>query len=94
MKKLVDSFFENLVEDEERMNFTIRLFPSFGFKLDELARKIGVSRALLMRRLVEVGYEELREPLEAAAAVRAEQREAARKARFAKMRAKMEAKAS
>lgn len=82
MKIFIDSFFEDLVEDEERMNFTIRLFPSFGFKLDDLAKKVGVSRALLIRRLVEVAYEEFREPLEAAAAVRAERRAAAQKARM------------
>ena len=92
MNKFVDSFFESLVEDEERMNFTIRLFPSFGLKLDDLARKIGVSRAVLMRRFVEVAYEELREPLEAAAAMRAEQREASTKAYYQQMRAKREAK--
>lgn len=98
MKRSIDSFLDALVEDEELTSCTTRLYPSFIAKLDDLARKVGTSRTLLIRRFLEVGYEELREPLEAAAALRAEQREAAQKARtqtyWAKRRDGREAKAS
>lgn len=90
MKRPVDSFLQDFVEDEDRMNFTIRLLPSFGRKLDELAGKLCVSRALLMRRFVEWGYDELREPLEAFAAARLEQHRSHTRAFLAK--SKREAK--
>lgn len=98
MKQSIDSFLEGLVEDEELTSCTTRLYPSFIAKLDDLARKVGTSRTLLIRRFLEVGYEELREPLEAAAAVRAEQRGADQKAHTSewsrRTRARREAKAS
>lgn len=94
MKRSIDSFLEGLVEDEELTSCTTRLYPSFQAKLSELARKLGTSRTLLMRRFIEVGYEDLREPLEAAVAAHAEQRRAKSLEAMAQMRAKREAKAS
>lgn len=94
MKRSIDDFLDGLVEDEELMGCSTRLYPSFAAKLDDLARMLGVSRSLLMRRFIEVGYEDLRGPLEAAAAARAEQRRAKAAENMARMRAKKEGEPS
>lgn len=94
MKRSIDDFLNGLVEDEELTGCSTRLYPSFIAELDDLARMLRTSRTLLMRRFIEVGYEELRGPLEAAAVARAEQRKAAQQAFLAKAMANKEVKVS